>query len=185
MRTLLGALGLALPLAAASCDDHQQFTTGPGESYCGAVTVGAVFRAGLSPRVQMRLKLDADKLDDSTDSPGALSTFEAADPATSTAERRMLSEALLRPIPAMQHDPLSRPAFGDGRERNAIYAVSPVDPEAESLLAIVSLRSDDAVEVRLIRPGSPTNGNDDSVPDGRRQIFGVFSLERKSGECGF
>ena len=95
----------------------------------------------------------------------------------------MLDNALLRPFPAMQHDPLSRPEFGDGRERNAIYAVSPNASDAESLVAIVSLRSDDTVEVRLIRPGAVAA--DGEVPEGRRQIFGVFTLERQSGECGF
>jgi hypothetical protein len=50
-------------------------------------------------------------------------------------------------------------------------------------VAIVSLRSDDTVEVRLIRPGAVAA--DGEVPEGRRQIFGVFTLERQSGECGF
>src|SRR5262245_9343572 len=162
-------------LATAGCDDHDQFSTKPGESYCGAVTVAAVFRAGLSPRVQMRLTLDAAGLDDETGSPGTLSTYEAADPAAGTTERRMLTDAPLRPIAAIQHDPLSRPEFGDGRERNAMFAVSPHDSDAESLLAIVSLRSDDNVEVRLLRPGTSA---DATAPEGRRQIFGLFPLER-------
>jgi hypothetical protein len=169
-------------MGAGSCEDKSDFSTGPGESYCGAVVLGGNFRTGFSTRVQMRLKLDAEALDDAVGSPGAVSTFEAADEVAP--ERRLLDSAPLRPIPPLLHDPLSHAEFGDGRERNAIFAVSPADADAESILAVLSLRTDDRVEVRLLRPGAPDPG-DGSVPDGRRTLFGIFMLERTSGECGF
>jgi hypothetical protein len=178
----LAALLALAPLAAlAGCDDWSRFSTAPGEAYCGSITLGAAFRAGLSPRVQMRLELDASKLDRG-EPPGTLSTYEAAD--ASTPERRLLDGAALRPIPPLAHDPLSHLEFGEGRERNLLYAVSPADPAAEALLAVLSLRSDDSVEVRLLRPGAPAVEGS-TVPEARRGIFGMFPLDRQAGTCGF
>ncbi|AUX21000.1 hypothetical protein SOCEGT47_014780 [Sorangium cellulosum] len=178
----LALLLLAGAGAAAGCDDVSRFSTAEGEAYCGAITLGGAFRAGLSPRVQMRLELDADALD-GPESPGALWTYEAPDGATP--ERRLLDGAQLRPIGALAHDPLSRLQFGDGRERNAVVAVSASDPGAEPLLAIVSLRTDASVEVRLLRPGHEEPASGEALGAGQRQIFGVFRLTRRSGTCGF
>jgi hypothetical protein len=173
-------LPLAILGAALGCTDLEHFSTGPGDAYCGSVTLGGSFRTGLSPRVQMRLRLDASALD-GPGSPGTISTFESASP---DAPRRLVTDAELRRLPAMEHDPLSRPDFGDGRIRNWIFALSPVDPDAESLVAVLSLRADDTVEVRLLRPGKAPQG-DEVVAEGRRPIFGIFPLTRQVGTCGF
>jgi hypothetical protein len=87
----------------------------------------------------------------------------------------------------MDNDPLSRPDFGDGRIRNWIFAVSPADPDAESMLAVLSLRADNTVEVRLLRPGKAPPSPPDSVPvaAGQRPIFGIFPLTQQAGTCGF
>ncbi|WP_437898767.1 hypothetical protein [Sorangium sp. So ce124] len=167
---------------AAGCDDLSRFSTADGEAYCGAITLGGAFRAGLSPRVQMRLTLDADGLD-GPEPPGALWTYEAPDGAT--AERRLLDGAPLRPIGALAHDPLSRLEFGEGRERNAIYAVDASEPEAEPLLAVLSLRTDESVEVRLLRPGRAPLASGEAEAAGQRQVFGNFRLTRRTGTCGF
>jgi hypothetical protein len=173
-------LPLALLGAGLGCTDLDHFSTGQGDAYCGSVTLGGSFRTGLSPRVQMRLRLDASALD-GPGAPGTISTFESAD---TEPERRLLTSAELRRLPAMDNDPLSRPEFGDGRIRNWIFAVTPVDPEAESMVAVLSLRADDTVEVRLLRPGKAPVG-DEVVPPGRRPIFGIFPLTRQVGTCGF
>jgi hypothetical protein len=173
-------LPLPIVCAALGCTDLDHFSTGPTDAYCGSITLGGNFRLGLSPRVQMRLKLEASALD-GAGVPGAISTFEITGPQQ---ERRLLTEAALRRLPAMANDPLSRPDFGDGRIRNWIFAVSPDDPEAESLVAVLSLRADDTVEVRLLRPGKAPQG-DEIVAEGRRPLFGIFSLSRQVGTCGF
>lgn len=164
--------------AASGCNDVARFSTGSHEAYCGAITLGSPFREGLSPRVQMRLTLDANRLD-GDESPGRLWTFEAA--TQTRPERRLFDGAELRPIPPLAHDPLSQFEMGDGRERNTLFAVSPSEPMAESMLAFLSLRSDGGVEVRLVRAGSEDPGAD----EGRRPIFGMFSLVRREGQCGF
>ena len=178
----LAAVASCLLLAGAGCDDLSRFSTADGEAYCGSVTLAGAFRTGLSPRVQMRLQLDATGLD-GLEPPGALSTFEAAD--ETHPERRLLDRAPLRPIAPLAHDPLSHLEFGDGRERNAIFAVSPADPASESLLAILSLQTDDAIEVRLLRAGSPPDATGEPPPAERRPIFGIFRLTRRTHECGF
>ncbi|MEP7120497.1 MAG: hypothetical protein ABJE95_06300 [Byssovorax sp.] len=173
-------LPVAILGAGLGCTDLEHFSTGQGNAYCGSVTLGGAFRTGLSPRVQMRLRLDASALD-GPGSPGSISTFESAGP---DVERRMITDAELRRLPAMDNDPLSRPEFGDGRIRNWIFAVAPVDPTAESLLAVLSLRDDNTVEVRLLRPGKAPR-DDVTVPPGQRPIFGIFPLTRQAGTCGF
>lgn len=169
-------VSILLSIICSACNDLRRYSTDPGEAYCGAITLGSAFRAGMSPRVQMRLELDAEELD-GPDSPGKLWTFEA--PTAELPERRMFEEATLRPIPPVAHDPLSRLEMGEGRERNAIYAVSPREPTAAAVLAFLSLRSDQGVEVRLLRAGSETND------DARKLIFGLFSLVKREGSCGF
>lgn len=173
-------LPLPIACAALSCTDLDHFSTNQTDAYCGAITVGGSFRTGLSPRVQMRLRLDASKLDGS-EIAGTISTFEIV---SAEQQRRLLTDAPLRRLPAMANDPLSRPDFGDGRIRNWIFAVSPVDPEAESMITVLSLRADDSVEVRLLRPGKAPQG-EETVPEGRRPLFGIFSLSRQVGTCGF
>src|SRR5438552_5107169 len=61
----------AVALAGLSCSDLDHFSNGKGDSYCGSITLGGSFRTGFSPRVQMRLKLDASQLD----GPGSAGTL--------------------------------------------------------------------------------------------------------------
>jgi hypothetical protein len=173
------ACALLLAASAVACEDLSRYSTGAGESYCGTIALGAAFRRGFTPRTQMRLQLDAAKID-TPDSPGVLSTRELRDEAAG-GEVRLLDGAFLRPIPPLIHDVLSRPDLGEGRERTAVYAVTPSDPEAEALLAVLSLRSDGNVEVRLLRAGASDDVAD--LPEGRRPLFGLFTLRRQPGAC--
>lgn len=167
-------------IAAGGCTDFSRFSTADGEAYCGSVTLANEFREGLSPRVRMRLELDADALDRGEPA-GKLSTFE--DLGDDEPPRRLLDDATLRPIAPLAHDPLSQLEFGEGRDKNAMFAVSPSDPDAATLLAIVSLESDGNVEVRLLRPGADAPAAE--IPAGRRGLFGLFPLTRQNGKCGF
>jgi len=172
------AIVVTLVMGLLGCDRSASFDTEPGEAFCGQIHLGSAFRTGFSPRVQMRMSFDSTKLQ--TGQPaGLITTFDAGAKSDS---QRLLDDAALRSIPALEHDALSQLAFGDGRDQNMIFAVSPADPKAESLLAVVSLRSDDAVGVRLIRPG-PADEN--ATEQGRQSRFGVFLLHREKGDCGF
>lgn len=173
----LALAALLTSITCVACNDLREFSTEPGEAYCGAITLGSAFRAGLSPRVQMRLEFDAEALE-GPNSPGQLSTFEAA--TTELSERRLFVDAQLRPIPPLAHDPLSQLEMGESRERNAIYAVSPREPTAAAVLAFLSLRTDRGIEVRLLRAG-----NESTNDDAHKLIFGLFSLVKREGTCGF
>lgn len=168
----------AVLIALASCNDFDQFTTNGDEAYCGSITLGSAFREGIGPRMQMRLELDASALD-GPEPAGTLWTFE---PAGDGSAARWFNGAKLRPFRAMQHDVLSRPELGDGRERSALFAVAPTDGVQSPMLAAVSLRSDAKVEVRLVRPG-PAEGATAAL--GTEAIFGVFVLHRRTDRCGF
>jgi hypothetical protein len=172
------AVLLALPLCA--CDKLAAFDLAEGESYCGLITLGSGYRAGFGPRVQMRLRFDADAVE-LGESPGRITTFDVDAPDPDEEKRNpLLKEDALRPIAPLSHDPLSQLQFGDGRDRNLVYAVTPHDVQHESLIAIVSLRSDETVEVRLLRPGSSASGDEDPY---RVQLFGLFALSRQPGDC--
>ncbi len=178
----LTALGFAaLAAACLGCADLDHYSTAPSESYCGAVTLGSSFRTGLSPRVQMRLQLNASELDGEL-SPGVVWSFEAA--AGATPANRLLDRAPLRRIPALENDPLSQLDLGEGRDHSRIFAVTPTSADEESLLAILSLRSDDGVEIRLLRPGLAAMGAT-PPPPGRTPVFGLFTLYKQAGTCGF
>ncbi len=176
LRIIRSAIPLVLGLFCSACNDLRAYTTESGEAYCGAITRGSAFRAGMSPRVQMRLEIDAEALE-GPDSPGRLSTYEAE--TSDLPERRLFSDAILRPIPPLAHDALSQVDMGEGRERNAIYAISPNDATAAGVLVFLSLRSDNGIEVRLLRPGNETND------PAQKLIFGLFSLVKREGTCGF
>lgn len=176
--TLLAMCAASL---AAGCNDLSRFSTQGDEAYCGSIALAGAFRAGFTPLVQMRLTFDASKLD-STEPPGVMSTYEApSDPRG--APTRLIDDAPLRPLPAIMSDPLSHLDFGDGRERNAIFGVTASSPDVDPFLAVVSLKTDESIEVRLLRPGLSVDPTAD--PAGRRASFGIFPLTKQENQCGF
>jgi len=155
-------------LSACRADDR--FSTGSGERFEGAITPADFVRAGFSDSTRMCLTLNADHLQDA---PGTLTTSDG--------QFRLTS---LQPIPQLWHDPLSLFSFGEGRERNLLYVATPIAPlpdsgSVESAFCIVSLMNSGNVEVRLLRQSA--QGGPAAVP----QLFGVFSLEKRSGPCSF
>jgi hypothetical protein len=209
-RDLFRAALLIVSVAALApaCKDVSSFATRPGESYCGSVVQGPFVRAGLSPAVQMRLKLDTGAL---STAPGSLSTSD-----------NLFKDAPLRAIPQVFHDPLSTLQFGEGRQRNLLYVVDPTEPAgAPSVFAVLSLMENGDVEVRLLRGAGPASTATGDAPDAGASgaggdagaagqggaagaagqggsgasgaatippapaIFGIFPLERRQGECGF
>jgi hypothetical protein len=170
----------ALALSCGACDRLADFELESNEAFCGRITTARRYREGLSPRVQMRLKLDVAQIE-TEEVAGTITTFDAE----AGESARLLDAAALRPIPAMAHDALSGLEFGDGRERNLMYAVSPSDRNAESLLAVISLRHDERVEVRLVRPGKLFAASGEPAEPAHRPLFGLFMLARQVGDCGF
>ncbi len=156
------------------------FLHGPGEVYCGAVTLGGSFRTGLSPRVQMRLTLDASMLD-GPGSPGTISTFEALgpQPPAAAAHRRRDpprardgSRSALAPRPR-RHPPPQLDLRGHaGGSRGRVAGRRALAPR------------------RRHRRGAPPPPRQGAAGRrgrgrGRRPIFGIFSLTKQAGTCGF
>jgi hypothetical protein len=170
---LLGCAALGL----AACSSLGQYSTGPGESYCGGTPADAVFSTGLAAGAAMRLTLDA-TLIDTEDTPGTVWTLEP--PAGSTPSRRLVDGAPLRRVPALENDPLGTPDLGSGRDHTRVFALTPAPAGEAPLISVLSLRSDGGVEVRLLRPG--LNG---SPPPGQAPLFGLFTLYKQASTCGF
>jgi hypothetical protein len=166
---------LAPPLTVLSllgCRDVTRFSTAKGEAYCGQIVKGSFVRTGFAPSAQIRMTFDADHL---TDGPGQLSTDD-----------HMLDGAQLRPIPQLANDPLWTLNFGEGREKNLIYAVDPNDPvNGPSITAFLSFLHDGDAEVRLVRGAPSVDGGELPAIDGK-VLFGVFApLHREHNQCGF
>jgi hypothetical protein len=124
----------------------------------------------------MRLTLDA-SLFDGDASPGIVWTQEPANGGAPA--RKLVDGVALRAIPAIDNDPLGTPDLGSGRNTR-LFALSASPPGELPLLAAVSLRSDGGVEVRLVRPGVSATASGGQAP-----LFGVFTLTRQAGTCGF
>ncbi len=164
-------------LAATGCSTLSGYSTGADESYCGAVIATAPFSTGIAATAQMRLTLDATQLDGEA-SPGAVWTDEPA--AGTTPARRLFEGTAFRRVPALENDPLATPDLGTGRDHTHVFALTPTAPGEDPLLGVLSLRSDGGVEVRLLRPGVAT-----TAPRGHDPLFGLFTLTKQAGTCGF
>ena len=162
MRTMF-VTGALLALAGA-CRDVSDFDT-RGDHFEGAVASGSFVRSGLPAGTQMCLTLDTTRLQDG---PGVITTSDGRFRATP-----------LRPIPQVWHDPLSTLSFGDGRRQNLLYALAEVvdGGAGTDIVTVVSLMQSGAVEVRLLR-GAPREGQGPGDA-----LFGVFTLERRTGGC--
>lgn len=171
------SLGFALATAfiLAGCKDLDEFSTGAGESYCGRIVTTSIVRRAFSEKMCMRMTFNTQ---DAGASPGALWTNDG-----------MFLASPLRAMPELSNDPLLLFSFGDGREKNFLFAVDPADPaRGPSVTAVVSLMHSRGAEVRLFR-GAPGATGVATEPDAGSvceapPLFGVFApLERKSGTC--
>jgi hypothetical protein len=174
----LAALALG---GLVSCHDISRFNTDGAAAYCGAIVGTPPFNVGFiptgaPPNLELRLRLDTSAL---TTRPGSLTSNDAANGFCKPAP--LFDEAPLRAIPELLHDALSQADLGEGRQHTFFTWV---DSTCEtSMLAVVSLLTNGAVEVRLLRPGPdlpPMANMDDKGPG-----FALFYLQRSETGCGF
>jgi hypothetical protein len=144
------------------CNDLSDYSSGQGH-YEGTVTAGTFVRAGFEDTTQLCLKLDTDRLQDV---PGSIVSSDG----------RFVRDTALRPIPQTYHDPISSLNFGSEREKTLLYAARVKD--GTDAFVFVSLMKGGSVEVRILR-GAPTAAGPGD------QMFGVFSMQKKRGECPF
>jgi hypothetical protein len=176
------ALAGVATLALGSCRNLDRFdTTGPA-AYCGSIIGGPVFesgfiRKGAPPVLELKLELDTSSL---ADRPGQLSTHDEA--SGFCAPEPLFKDAWLRAIPELLHDALSQADLGPGHEHDFFAWVDSTC--SGSMLAVVSLLTNGAVEVRLLKPGADVPDLADTDQD-KRAGFALFYLQRSQTGCGF
>jgi hypothetical protein len=149
-------------LATSGCRDLDRFDTGDDGGYCGGIVQSAFTRKGFDSLPTLRLTLDVDQL---TVAPGSLSSNDVNGPCSPLPQ---FDQAPLQVTQELFADPLSLLEFGPAREYNFIAWV---DSTCQGrTLAVVSLMTDDNVEVRLLRPGTLARADSNE--------FGVFQLQK-------
>lgn len=166
----LGAVFLSV-LVLGGCHDLDRFDTTSGDAYCGSIVTAPFIRdASYPPDMRMQLHLDTSSL---TTTPGDITTDD-----TLCSSGPLFQGAQMRALEEVQSDPISQMQFGEGREHNFFAWV---DTACQgTVLAVVSLMKNDAVEVRLLEP-EPAPAKGDKPHSG----FAVFQLERHKGDCGY
>lgn len=175
----LGALG-----GLAACRDLSSYST-KGGRFEGTIAGATFTRAGLDAGTRACLTLDVDRFQSG---PGTLSTSDGR-----------FRAAKLRPIPQAFEDPIAMMTFGEGRIKNAFYAVSPRTnggPDEADAIVVLSLLDSGDIEVRVVR-GAPETDVDAAAAfpadagvvtattkDGP-PLFGVFLMRKEDGACPF
>jgi hypothetical protein len=166
---------IAAVLGLTACKDIDRFSTKSGESYCGKIVSASIVRRGFSSTTCMRLTFDAELV---SAQPGMLWTDDG-----------MFDATPLRPIPELSHDPLLMFTFGEGREKNFLFAANPTESDrGPAVMTVLSLMHSGDAEVRLLR-GAPGGIEPPPPPDAGPDIdgpplFGVFApLTRRTGAC--
>jgi hypothetical protein len=167
MRSRPGVLLLLVWPLVAGCKDVSRFSTEPNESYCGRIVAASFVLRSFDDQLRMQMKFDADHL---ADAPGVLSTNDG-----------LLSNTPMRPLPEVMNDPLSTFNFGEGRDKNILFAVDPVDAtKGPTIFVVVSLMHGGDAEVRLLRGAPPAPGAAPTAP----ALFGLFApLTRQPDPC--
>ena len=170
---LLCAIAALLGLGA--CKDIDRFSTEPYESYCGKIVSASIVRRSFSEMMCMRLTFDGRHVNER---PGKLWTDDG-----------MFANTPLRTIPELSHDPLLTFTFGEGREKNLLFAADPVEADrGPAVTVVISLMHSGDAEVRLLRgagggPEPPPAADGGTSIDGPA-LFGVFApLRRRKGTC--
>jgi hypothetical protein len=125
----------------------------------------------------MSLKLSTASL---SSRPGTLSSNDAQLGFCSGGGQALFENAPLRAIPEMFHDSLSQLEFGEGHVQDFFAWV---DSSCQgTMLAVVSLLTNGAVEMRLMKPAAdpPPNAGPDQQPG-----FALFYMEKSEVGCGF
>jgi len=178
------SLFAALALAAGStlgCRSLERYDTTGSAAYCGSLGAPTFQEGflpdGVPPGLAMSLKLTTANL---TSQPGTLSSDDAATGFCSGEGRALFEEAPLRAIPEMFHDSLSQLEFGEGHVQDFFAWV---DSSCQgTMLAVVSLLTNGAVEMRLMKPAAlpPPNAGADQKPG-----FALFYMDKSDTGCGF
>jgi len=180
-RTQYSRIALAVLIATVGCRNLDNFTSKPGDAYCGQLLSQPEFQDGFLPQgsrpnLELSLRLEMSKL---TSEPGKLTSNDATTGLCASSTGALFQNAQLRAIPAVDHDVLSTLTFGEGHEHDFFAWV---DSSCQgTMLALVSLMKNQEVEIRLFKPARlpPSNAPPDQQPG-----FAMFHFEVQKGGCG-
>lgn len=175
-------LALLVVGGAGGCRSLERFDTPGASAYCGSIVGAPLFHAGfiptgVPPSLGLRLELDTAAL---STRPGTLSSNDVQNGFCSGDGKPLFQNASLRAIPEMFHDSLSQIEFGEGHEQDFFAWV---DSSCQgTMLAVTSLLTNGAVEIRLMKPAAdpPPNAGPEQQPG-----FALFYLEKSEQGCGF
>lgn len=180
-KRLVAPLAVAA-LFASGCRSLDRFDTAGEPAYCGSIVGSEPFQDGFipentRPKLGLHLELDVDKL---TTYPGTLTSNDDQFGLCSANGEPLFRNSRLRAIEPMFHDALSQAEFGDGHQHD-FFAWA--DSTCQStMLAVVSLLTNGAVEVRLFKPAAdPPEG----ASAAERPGFAKFSLTRRDEGCAY
>jgi hypothetical protein len=171
----------AVALVALGCRSLDRFDTAGESAYCGSIVGSEPFQDGFipentRPRLGIHLELDVDNL---TTYPGTLTSNDDQFGLCSADGEPLFRNSRLRAIEPMLHDALSQAEFGDGHQHDFFAWV---DSTCQgTMVAVVSLLTNGAVEVRLFKPAAdpPEGASADERPG-----FAKFDLKRRS-DCPY
>ncbi len=171
---------VATVLVVAGCRSLDRFDTSGEAAYCGEVVGAQTFQDGFIPEntppsLSLVLELDTDHL---TTRPGTLTSNDQTTGLCRATGEPLFRNASLRAIPEIFHDDLSGAEFGDGHQHDFFAWV---DSTCQgTMVAVVSLLTNGAVEVRLMKPAAdPPAG----APAAERPGFAKFYLTRNEHGC--
>jgi hypothetical protein len=179
-RPLIVALAAVFPLFG--CRDIDRFDTEGPAAYCGSIVGTGAFNkgfigAGAQPSLNFRLEIDTDAL---TSRPGVLTSDDGENGLCSGEGRPLFDEAPLRAIDEVLRDAISHAEFGDGHEHD-LFAW--VDSTCQgTMLAVLSLLTSGAVEVRLFKPAPNVAAE---APPAQQAGFALFYLTRSERGCDY
>lgn len=173
---------LAVALGVFGCRSLDRFDTSGQAAYCGPIVGTKLFQDGFVPEktppgLGLRLELDVDNL---TTRPGTLTTNDQTFGLCRADGQPLFLNASLRAIEEIFHDDFSQMEFGEGHQHDF---VAWVDSSCQgTMVAVVSLLTNGAVEVRLMKPAA-------DPPEGasaeERPGFAKFYLRKTDEGCGF
>ncbi|HVR19526.1 MAG TPA: hypothetical protein VMS65_07515 [Polyangiaceae bacterium] len=171
-----------LALFLGGCRSLEKFDTSGEAAYCGDLVGAELFQDGFIPdntRPDLRLNLELD-IDQLATRPGTLTSNDGATGLCSENGDPLFRNAPLRAIDQIFHDDLSQAEFGEGHQHD-LFAW--VDSTCQgTMVAVVSLLTNGAVEVRLMKP-APDPPSDASASE--RPGFAKFYLEKNNKGCTF
>jgi hypothetical protein len=171
-------------LAVAGCRSLDRFDTSGEAAYCGSIVgaQGSLFQDGFIPEntppsLSIVLELDTNNL---TSRPGTLTSNDQTTGLCRATGEPLFRNAPLRAIPEIFHDDLSGAEFGEGHQHDFFAWV---DSTCQgTMVAVVSLLTNGAVEVRLMKPAADPP---DGAPAAERPGFAKFYLRKNEHGCDY